>query len=78
MNQGGKMIGRAAVTKSVVFKPEELADLQVAVIRMLWAWQAHREIKHPDAEENIDRFQQLYIKISEARWSEDKKHTRVG
>ena len=71
------MIGRAATTKSVVFKPEELADLQAAVIRMLWAWQAHREIEHPDAEKNIDRFQQLYVKISEARWSQDKEHTRA-
>ena len=72
------MIRRAAMTKSVVFKPEELADLQAAVIRMLWAWQAHREIEHPDADEQIDRFQQLYVKISEARWSQDREHTRVG
>jgi hypothetical protein len=57
--------------KSVTFESEELTDLQTAVIRMLWTWQARKEEKHPDADRYIKRYQQLYVKISGARWDKD-------
>jgi hypothetical protein len=60
------------VKKSVTFEAEELADLQTALIRMLWTWQARKEENHPDAETYLERYQQLYLKISGARWSPDK------
>ena len=55
--------------KRLTFEPEELTDLQTAVIRMLWTWQARKEAKHPDADEHIKRYQQLYVKITNVRWS---------
>lgn len=74
MKKGGrKMIGRAMMTKSVRFEREELADLQRAVMRMLWAWQAHKEeTEHPDADKYIERYQRLYTKIASARWGRNK------
>ena len=59
--------------KSVAFEPEELADLQTAVIRMLWTWQARKEAKHPDADKYLERYQRLYVKISDARWDKDNR-----
>jgi hypothetical protein len=56
--------------KSVTFEPSELTDLQTAVIRMLWTWQARKEAKHPDADKYIERYHELYVKISGARWSQ--------
>ncbi|UCC89474.1 MAG: hypothetical protein JSV81_09225 [Anaerolineales bacterium] len=56
--------------KSVDFEPNELADLQAAVIRMLWAWQARKETKYPGAEKYIERYQRLYVKIASARWNQ--------
>ncbi len=57
--------------KSVTFESEELTDLQTAVIRMLWTWQARKEEEHPDADKHIKRYQRLYVKISGARWDKD-------
>jgi hypothetical protein len=57
--------------KSVSFGPEELSDLQTAVIRMLWMWQARKEKEHPDADEYLERYQRLYVKISGVRWDKD-------
>ena len=57
--------------KSVTFEPEELTDLQTAVIRMLWTWQARKEEEHPDADKYLKRYQRLYVKISGARWEKD-------
>ena len=56
--------------KSVTFEADELTDLQTAVIRRLWTWQARKEAEHPDAEKYIERYQQLYVKISGARWGQ--------
>ena len=58
------------MVKSVTFDANELTDLQTAVIRMLWTWQARREAEHPDAEKYIERYHELYVKISGARWSQ--------
>jgi len=55
--------------KSLVFEPEELVDLQSAVMRMLWAWQARKEEAHPEADKHIERYQRLYVKLTGARWS---------
>jgi len=57
--------------KSVTFEPEELTDLQSAVIRMLWTWQARKEEDHPDADKYLERYQRLYVKISGVRWDKD-------
>ncbi|GAB4531560.1 MAG: hypothetical protein Kow0063_10980 [Anaerolineae bacterium] len=57
--------------KNVVFEKEELADLQTAVIRMLWTWQARKEADHPEADRYLERYQKLYVKISGARWGEE-------
>lgn len=57
--------------KKLVLEAEELADLQTAVIRMLWTWQARKEAEHIDAERYLERYQQLYLKIANARWAED-------
>lgn len=59
--------------KSVTFETEELADLQSAVIRMLWTWQARKEEDHPDADKYLERYQQLYIKISGVRWDKNSQ-----
>ncbi len=56
--------------QNVVFESNELADLQTAVIRMLWAWQARKDTEHPNADEYIERYQRLYLKISNARWDQ--------
>ena len=56
------------MTRRVTFDADELADLQTAVIRMLWTWQARKEEKHPDADKHLERYQRLYLKISDARW----------
>jgi hypothetical protein len=37
---------------------------------MLWTWQARKEAKHPDADKYIERYHELYVKISGARWSQ--------
>jgi hypothetical protein len=58
--------------KSVAFESEELTDLQTAVIRMLWTWQARKEAEHPDADKYLARYQRLYVKISGARWGQAK------
>jgi hypothetical protein len=58
--------------KNIAFELDELADLQTAVIRMLWTWQARKDAQHPDADKYIERYQQLYVKISNARWGQDK------
>jgi predicted metal-dependent hydrolase len=60
--------GEIAMSRSVTFNPDELADLQTAVIRMLWTWQARKEEEHPDADKHLERYQRLYLKISDARW----------
>jgi len=57
--------------KSVTFEPEELTDLQSAVIRMLGTWQARKEEDHPDADKYLERYQRLYVKISGVRWDKD-------
>jgi len=49
------------VKRSVAFELEELADLQTAVIRMLWTWQARKEAEHPDADRYLERYQRLYV-----------------
>jgi hypothetical protein len=54
---------------NLVLENDELADLQTAVIRMLWTWQARKEAQHPDAEDHLERYQRLYVKITNARWS---------
>jgi hypothetical protein len=54
---------------NLVLENDELADLQTAVIRMLWTWQARKEAQHPDAEGYLERYQRLYVKITNARWS---------
>jgi hypothetical protein len=72
---GGKMIGRETTKMSIIFESDELSDLQAAVLRMLWAWQARKDAQHPDAEEHIERYQRLYVKISGARWSKDEART---
>jgi hypothetical protein len=64
------------VKKSVAFELEELTDLQTAVIRMLWTWQARKEAKHPESDRYLERYQRLYLKISNARWSEDSQPNR--
>lgn len=61
----------------MAFEKEELADLQTAVIRMLWTWQARKEAEHPEADRYLERYQRLYVKISNARWSEDKQPHRL-
>jgi hypothetical protein len=58
---------------SLVFETEELADLQTAVIRMLWTWQARKEARHLDADEYLERYQRLYVKIANARWSPESR-----
>jgi hypothetical protein len=60
----------------MTFEPEELTDLQTAVIRMLWTWQARKEAEHPEADRYLERYQRLYLKISNARWSEDSLPNR--
>jgi hypothetical protein len=35
---------------------------------MLWTWQARKEEEHPDADKHLERYQRLYLKISDARW----------
>ena len=57
--------------KRLSFGAEELSDLQTAVIRMLWTWQARKEEEHPDADEYLERYQRLYVKISGVRWDKD-------
>ena len=57
--------------KSLSFGAEELSDLQAAVIRMLWTWQARKEEEHPDADKYLERYQRLYVKISGVRWDKD-------
>lgn len=54
--------------KRVVFEADELNDLKTAVIRMLWAWQARKETNYPNADKHIERYQRLYVKITNARW----------
>lgn len=61
------------MTKRIALESDELADLQRAVIRMLWTWQARKDAKHPDADKYIDRYRQLYLKITDVRWSPDDK-----
>jgi hypothetical protein len=56
--------------KKVAFDTDELQDLQTAVMRMLWTWQARKDAKHPEADEHLERFQRLYVKITHARWDE--------
>jgi hypothetical protein len=65
--------GGTAMKKSVTFEPDELADLQTAVIRMLWTWQARKEEAHPDADKYLERYQRLYLKISNARWDQNSR-----
>jgi hypothetical protein len=62
--------GEGAMKMNMVFESDELADLQTAVMRMLWAWQARKIIGHPDAERYIERYQRLYVKITGARWDQ--------
>jgi len=38
---------------------------------MLWTWQARKEEEHPDADEYLERYQRLYVKISGVRWDKD-------
>jgi hypothetical protein len=57
----------------MAFELEELADLQTAVIRMLWTWQARKEADHPDADRYLERYQRLYVKISSVRWDKDNQ-----
>ena len=57
--------------KNVVFEKGELADLQAAVIRMLWTWQARQDAEHRDAEKYLERYHRLYVKIAGVRWSQD-------
>ena len=60
--------GGIAMNRSVTFSPDELADLQTAVIRMLWTWQARKAEAHHAADKHLERYQRLYLKISDARW----------
>jgi hypothetical protein len=57
----------------MAFELEELADLQTAVIRMLWTWQARKEADHPDADRYLERYQRLYVKLSSVRWDKDNQ-----